>query len=78
MSGVDEPLWPRMYLGKLSPTERIYHGVDRDKRLLFRQNVIDHKVTTDDSYLSASSQVALALTEVCCRLDKGKVSRGRA
>ncbi|KAL8707765.1 MAG: hypothetical protein Q9225_007710 [Loekoesia sp. 1 TL-2023] len=66
-------LFPRTLIGKVPPTENVYQGTDKDKRLLFRQNIYDEVVTKVTGYLTGSPLVALGLTEVCCRIGKGKV-----
>ncbi len=74
MSGDDIPT-PTL-ISQLANTENIYQGTDAAGRLLFRQNVYDNMVAKERC-VTGASLVALALTEVCCRIGRGKVRKGR-
>lgn len=59
-------------LSELPPSDEIYQGVDDNGWLLLRSNLVYNQ----RAYVYAVKErllVALALTEVCCEMGKGKV-----
>lgn len=59
-------------LKDLAPSDKIYQGVNSDGCLLLRSGLVYH----GRGYVHPVTErhlVALALTEVCCELGKGKV-----
>ena len=60
-------------LDTLSPSDKIYQGVNDDGGLVLRSGLVYQEkesiYTVTERHL-----VALALTEICCKLGKGKVT----
>ena len=61
-------------LDTLAPSDKIYQGVNKDGWLLLRSSLIYQE--RESIYpVTERLLVALALTEVCCDVGKGKVNR---
>ena len=61
-----------LMLSELPPSDKIYQGVNDNGWLLLRSNLVYNQ----KAYVYAVTErllVALALTEVCCKMGKGKV-----
>ena len=66
------PLLSAIPLAEIPLTEGLFQGMNDDGELLLRQSVI-RPVRGSRGFLPERSLVALALTEVCCRIGRGKV-----
>lgn len=67
----------RLYkLDEISPTEPIFRGVDAEGSFLFRKDLLNNHAEANkdrDRLLTERDLVAMALTEVCCKLGRGKI-----
>lgn len=73
---VGEGLRGLPHVDALSPSDKIYQGVNQDGWLLLRSSLVYHQ--KESTYaLTERHLVALALTEICCDIGRGKVKDGR-
>ena len=60
-------------LKDLPPDESVYLGVNLDGDLLFKADLRFHSINKKREHVIERFLVALALTEVCCNKERGKV-----
>lgn len=60
-------------LADIPPLDFIYLGLDQDGGLLFRADI--SLQSYEQRHLTERHLVAMGLTEICCRMGKGMVTR---
>lgn len=77
MSTPEPPKTLGLYkLDEISPTESIFKGVDAAGKFQFRTDLLDSHAgrrEATDRLLTERGLIAMGLTEVCCKLGRGKV-----